>query len=53
MGDNKSEGLKHQVKGSLKEGVGKVTGDSTHEAEGKLEKNIGKGQKEIGKKTDT
>jgi uncharacterized protein YjbJ (UPF0337 family) len=50
---NRSEGTKHQVKGGMKEGWGKATGNASKEAEGKLEKNLGKGQKEIGKKTDS
>jgi uncharacterized protein YjbJ (UPF0337 family) len=53
MGSNRTEGTKHQVKGSVKEGVGKLTGDTSKEFEGKAEKNLGKGQKEVGKKTDT
>ena len=37
-----------QVKGSVKEGVGKVTGDAKTEAEGKAEKVAGKVQNAVG-----
>jgi uncharacterized protein YjbJ (UPF0337 family) len=53
MADNRTEGTKHQVKGSIKEGVSKVTGNKSGELEGKAEKNLGKGQKEFGKQTDS
>jgi uncharacterized protein YjbJ (UPF0337 family) len=50
---NRTEGTKNQVKGGAKEGWGKATGDTSKEVEGKLQKNIGKGQKEVGKHTDS
>jgi uncharacterized protein YjbJ (UPF0337 family) len=53
MADNRTEGTKHQVKGSIKENVSKVTGNKSGELEGKAEKNLGKGQKEFGKQTDS
>lgn len=52
MDNNRQEGAKHQVSGAMKEGVGKVTGDRSKEAEGKIEKNLGKAQHEVGKATD-
>jgi uncharacterized protein YjbJ (UPF0337 family) len=42
------EGIGHQVAGSIKEGFGKVTGDSKTEAEGAGEKAAGKVQNAIG-----
>lgn len=52
MDNNRKEGAKHQVSGAMKEGVGKVTGDRSKEAEGNVEKNAGKVQREVGKATD-
>lgn len=52
MDKNRQEGVKHQVSGAVKEGVGKVTGDRSKEAEGNIEKNAGKAQGEVGKATD-
>jgi uncharacterized protein YjbJ (UPF0337 family) len=42
------EGIGHQVKGAVKEGVGKVTGDHKTQAEGAAEKTAGKIQNTIG-----
>jgi len=42
------EGIGHQVKGAIKEGVGKVTGDTRTEAEGAAEKAGGKVQNAVG-----
>ncbi len=52
MDKNRKEGTKHQVSGAIKEGTGKVTGDRAKEAEGNIEKNTGKVQREVGKATD-
>jgi uncharacterized protein YjbJ (UPF0337 family) len=41
-------GAAKQVKGSVKEAIGKVTGDTKTEAEGKAEKVAGKGQNAVG-----
>lgn len=49
---NREEGAKRQAKGSMKEGAGKLTGDRSQEAKGKMEKNLGKGQREAGKAAD-
>ena len=35
MDKNRIEGTKHEVKGAIKEAVGKVSGDRSTEAEGK------------------
>ena len=45
---DRSDGSLNQAKGSLKEGVGKLTGDSKLEAEGKTDKLGGKIQNAIG-----
>ena len=52
MDKNRTEGTKHEIKGAIKEGAGKVTGNKTKEVSGNIEKNVGKGQKEIGKAAD-
>lgn len=52
MDKNRTEGTKHEVKGAIKEGIGKVTGQPAKEAAGNIEKNAGKIQKEIGKEHD-
>ena len=43
-----AEGKMHQVKGKVKETVGKVVGSDDLEAEGKVEKLHGKVQEKIG-----
>ncbi len=48
MDKDRIEGAAHQVKGSLKEAVGKVTGDAKTEAEGAAEKAAGKVQNAVG-----
>jgi uncharacterized protein YjbJ (UPF0337 family) len=47
------EGVGHQIKGAVKEGVGKVTGDHKTQAEGASEKTAGKVQNAIGGAKDT
>jgi uncharacterized protein YjbJ (UPF0337 family) len=42
------EGMGHEAKGAIKEGVGKVTGDHKTEAEGAGEKAAGKVQNAVG-----
>jgi len=49
---NRVKGAGHEIKGAVKEGVGKVTGNQSQRLEGNLEKNAGKVQKEVGKATD-
>jgi uncharacterized protein YjbJ (UPF0337 family) len=46
--DDRVEGSAKNIKGSIKEGVGKLTGDSKTEAEGKMDKAEGKIQNTIG-----
>jgi len=52
MNDNRIEGTEHQVKGAVKEGVGKLTGNTSKEVAGNLEKNAGKVQKNVGQAQD-
>jgi uncharacterized protein YjbJ (UPF0337 family) len=51
MDKNRTEGAKHEIKGSVKEVVG-VTGNKVKEAKGNAEKNIGKVQKAAGESID-
>ncbi len=48
MDEDRIKGAANQAKGSLKEGAGKLTGDSKMEAEGKLDKAAGKVQNTVG-----
>lgn len=48
MDKDRIEGIGKQVKGTVKEGIGKVTGDAKTEAEGKAEKAAGKVQNAVG-----
>ena len=52
MDDKRTEGMGHQVKGSIKESVGKMTDDHSQEAAGKLEKNAGKIERKVGEMQD-
>ena len=52
MDKDRPEGIGHQIKGAVKEGAGKVTGDASLEAEGKLERTGGKVQEGVGKGKD-
>jgi uncharacterized protein YjbJ (UPF0337 family) len=52
MDKNRIEGGAKQVKGSVKESIGKVTGNRRTEAEGAAEKTAGKVQGEFGKTKD-
>jgi uncharacterized protein YjbJ (UPF0337 family) len=49
---NRVEGIGHQIKGSIKEAVGKVTGDTKTQAEGTAEKAAGKAQNAVGGAAD-
>jgi uncharacterized protein YjbJ (UPF0337 family) len=53
MDKDRTAGIGHQVKGSVKEAAGKVTGDKKLEAEGKGEKIGGKVQNAVGGTKDT
>ena len=43
-----AEGKLHQVKGQVKEAVGKLVGDADLKAEGKIENAAGKAQEKVG-----
>jgi len=47
--DDKTTGKLHEVKGTIKEKVGKLTKNPDLEAEGRAEKSAGKLQKWVGK----
>jgi uncharacterized protein YjbJ (UPF0337 family) len=48
MADDRVEGSMKKMKGDVKEGVGKLTGDSKLQAEGKGDKVAGKVQNAVG-----
>lgn len=48
MDKDRIKGAAREAKGSIKEAVGKVTGDSKIEAEGKTDKFLGKAQNAVG-----
>jgi uncharacterized protein YjbJ (UPF0337 family) len=48
MDKDRIEGAAHRVKGALKEGVGKITGDAKTQTEGAAEKAAGKVQNAVG-----
>ncbi|PPU35765.1 CsbD family protein [Xanthomonas sp. CFBP 7912] len=52
MDKNRIEGTAKQVKGSVKEAIGRVTGDKSTELEGAAEKNVGKVQAKAGEAAD-
>lgn len=53
MNENRIKGEAHALKGSIKEAIGKITGDARIEAEGAAEKLAGKAQAGAGKTADT
>jgi uncharacterized protein YjbJ (UPF0337 family) len=53
MDNDRVEGIGHQIKGSVKEGVGHLTGDKKTEAEGAAEKAAGKVQNTVGGAKDS
>jgi uncharacterized protein YjbJ (UPF0337 family) len=46
--EDKIQGGIHEVKGTLKEQVGKLTDDCELQVEGSIEKNVGKVQQQVG-----
>ena len=48
MNDNQVGGVSKQIKGAIKEGVSKVTGNTLGQVEGKIEKEVGRAQKDVG-----
>jgi uncharacterized protein YjbJ (UPF0337 family) len=53
MDKDRIEGAGKQVKGAVKDAVGKVTGDGKMQAEGKMDKAEGKAQNAVGGAKDT
>jgi uncharacterized protein YjbJ (UPF0337 family) len=53
MDKDRIAGRTKQTKGSVKEAIGKVTGDSKTQAEGSAEKTAGKAQNAVGGIKDT
>ena len=53
MDKDRVEGAAKQVKGSIKEAIGKVTGDTQTQAEGAADKAAGKTQNTVGGVKDT
>lgn len=53
MDTDRIKGAAEQVKGSVKEAIGKVTGDTKLQAEGTVEKTAGKAQNAVGGAKDT
>ena len=51
--DDRVEGSAKNLKGKVKEGLGKLTGDSKTEAEGKVDQTKGKVQNTVGGIKDT
>ncbi len=50
--EDRKAGTADKIKGSVKEGIGKLTGDEQKEAEGKAQKNKGKVQNKVGEAKD-
>lgn len=53
MDNDRVEGAMNQAKGAIKEGAGKLVGDTKMEAEGKADKAAGKVQNAVGGAKDT
>lgn len=53
MNDHRIKGEAHALKGSIKEAIGKITGDRRIEAEGAAEKLAGKTQAGAGNRVET
>ena len=52
MDNNRIDGMGHEVKGAIKEQVGKATGDRSQQVKGNVEKNAGKAEQMIGAMAD-
>ena len=53
MAEDRLKGIGKQVAGSIKEAVGKVTGDTKTQAEGVAEKTAGNAQNTVGSAKDS
>ncbi len=47
MDNNRIDGIGHEVKGSVKEQVGELTGNRSQQVEGNVEKHVGKAEQMI------
>jgi uncharacterized protein YjbJ (UPF0337 family) len=52
MDKNRTAGAKHELKGTVKELIGKVTGNESKELAGSVERKLGKVQKAAGEAAD-
>ncbi len=52
MDKDRVKGGAREVKGAIKEKVGKVTGDSSLELDGKVDKTLGSLERKVGKSKD-
>ena len=52
MSTNRIQGASKKAQGSIKEGVGKITGNTKLRAEGVIEKAVGSAQNAVGKAQD-
>ena len=52
MDKNRTAGAKHELKGTVKEFIGKVTGNESKELAGSVERKLGKVQKAAGEASD-
>lgn len=50
--EDRTEGTEHQIKGAIKENVGKVAGSVDKQMAGNFQKNAGKMQKAVGEAAD-
>jgi uncharacterized protein YjbJ (UPF0337 family) len=48
MNRNQVDGFARQVKGAFKEGMSKITGNTLGQVQGKIEKVVGRAQKNLG-----
>ena len=53
MDEDRLKGVGKQVTGSIKEAIGKLTGDTKTQAEGAVEKTAGKAQNAVGGAKDS
>lgn len=52
MDSKRTDGMGHEVKGSIKEAAGKLTGDRSQQIEGNVEKNAGRIERNVGEAQD-
>lgn len=52
MDNKRTDGMGHEIKGSIKEATGKLTGDRSQQIEGNVEKNAGRIERNVGEAKD-